>query len=68
MKMTDTERAAGMRADFHVYDRRKGKLYFDAMWADTPDEAIEKMRGFAREVWPRTPIEIVRCVAVRPDA
>jgi hypothetical protein len=40
--MTDAERAAGRRADFHVYYRRDGKLFFDAMWAATAEEAPQR--------------------------
>jgi hypothetical protein len=64
--MTDAERAAGSRADFHVYYRRNGKLFFDAMWAATAEEATAKMLGFARELhWK---IQIVRVDPVEPDA
>jgi hypothetical protein len=64
--MTDAERAAGKRADFHVYYRRNGKLFFDAMWAATPEEAKVKMLEFAHELdWT---IEIVRIDPVLPDA
>jgi hypothetical protein len=64
--MTDAERAAGRRADFHVYYRRNGKLFFDAMWAATAEEATAKMLGFARELhWK---IQIVRVDPVKPDA
>ncbi len=66
-RMTDTERCAGKRADFHVYYRRRnGKLCLDAIWADTADEAKASMFAFARELgWY---IEIVRVDAVQADA
>jgi hypothetical protein len=65
-RMSDTERAAGRRADFHVYYRRNGKLYFDPMWAKTAVEAETSMRAMARELgWK---IKVVRTVTVRPDA
>lgn len=64
--MTDVERAAGKRADFHVYYRRNGKLFFDAMWAASAEEATAKMLGFAREL--RWNIKIVRVDPVAPDA
>lgn len=65
-RVSDTEKAAGKRADFHVYYRRNRKLYFDPMWAKTADEARTKMLGFAKEL--RWKIEIVRVDAVAPDA
>jgi hypothetical protein len=56
--MTDAERAAGRRADFHVYYRRDGKLFFDAMWAAMAEKATAKMLDFARQL--RWKIQIVR--------
>jgi hypothetical protein len=66
-RMSDTELCAGRRADFHVYYRRGGKLFFDPMWAKTPEEAAAKMLGFARELR-MGKIEIVRVVPVASDA
>ncbi len=65
-RMTDAERVAGKRADFHVYYRRNGKLRLDAMWAPTADEAKASMLAFARELGWR--VEIVRVDAVTADA
>ncbi len=65
-RMLDSERIAGRRADFHVYYRRNGKLFVDAMWAKTEREAADKMRGFARELRWRVVVE--RVVAVGADA
>jgi hypothetical protein len=62
----DTERAAGKRADFHVFYRRDGKLYMDPMWAKTPEAASAAMLGFAHQK--RWKIEIVRVDPVAPDA
>ncbi len=64
-RISDTEMAAGKRADFKVFYRRNGKLYFDAMWAKTADDAIGKMLGFAKEL--RWKIEIVRAEPVAAD-
>jgi len=59
---TAGERAAGRRADFKVFYRRNGKLYFDPIWAATADEAKSKMLGFARDL--RWKIEFVRVEAM----
>ena len=48
-RMTYTEECAGKRADYRVYYRRNGKLFFDAIWAPSADEAIWGLREFARE-------------------
>lgn len=61
-----TELAAGQRADFRVYYRKQGKLYFDPMWAASADEAAKKMAAFAKEL--RWKIEIVRVVPIGADA
>ena len=66
-RITDSERAAGKRADYHVYYRRNGKLRLDPIWnvdgdADTAEKAAEKMAAFAREL--RWRIEIVRVEAI----
>ncbi len=65
-KISDTEMTAGKRADFKVFYRRNGKLFFDAMWAKTADEAKSKMLGFAKEL--RWKIEIVRVDPIAVDA
>jgi hypothetical protein len=65
-KISDTEMAAGQRADFKVFYRRNGKLFFDSMWAATTDEAKSKMLGFAKEL--RWKIEIVRVEPIAADA
>ena len=65
-RISDTEKAAGKRADFHVYYRRSGKLYFDPIWAPGEDQAKAKMLGFAKELgWK---IKIVRVDKILPDA
>jgi hypothetical protein len=63
---SDTERVAGLRADFKVFYRRNGKTFFDVMWADTAQEAERKMLGFAKEL--RWKIDIFRVTPVTPDA
>jgi hypothetical protein len=65
-KISAAEMAAGQRADFKVFYRRNGKLFFDAMWAGSADEAKSKMLGFAKEL--RWAIEIVRVEAITADA
>lgn len=65
-RMTDVERAAGQRADFHVYYRRNGKLRLDAIWAPSVADAQRQMSDFAREL--RWRIEIVRIDPVAVDA
>ena len=54
-RITASERAAGKRADFHVYYRRNGKLRLDPIWdvdgdADTAEKAAQKMLDFARKL------------------
>lgn len=65
-RISDTERAAGRRADYHVYYRKRGKLYFDPMWADSETEAKAKMLAFARELGWR--VEVVRVERVTADS
>ena len=56
-RMTHVEECSGKRADYRVYYRRNGKLFFDAMWAATADDAVAQMVACAREM--RWKIEIV---------
>ena len=65
-RITEAEQIAGKRADFLVYYRRKGKLFYDAMWADTAEEAERQMLGSAKEL--RWQIEIVRVEPIKADA
>jgi len=56
---TEVEQIAGKPAQFKVFYRRSGKLYFDAMWAPGTDEAAAKVLAFAKELrWKK--VEIVR--------
>jgi len=51
MKMLSVERAAGKRADFHLYWKKpNGKLMVDAMWAPSPEEAKRLFLSFAKEL------------------
>jgi hypothetical protein len=53
------EQAAGKKAQFKVFYRRNGKLYWDAMWAPGTDEAASNLLAFAKELrWKA--VEIVR--------
>lgn len=65
-RMSDVERVTGKRADFHVYYRRNGKLYFDAMWATDAEAAAAKFSAFAKEL--RWKVEVVRVKPITPDA
>ncbi|MCX7178019.1 MAG: hypothetical protein NTX56_04350 [Proteobacteria bacterium] len=58
------ERVAGKRASFKVYYRRKGKMYFDVMWAAGTDEAAAKFQAFAREF--RWTVEVVSVKRIDP--
>lgn len=65
-KISATEKAAGKRADYHVYYRRGGKLYFDPMWAPTAEAAEAKFKAFALEAgWA---VHVVRVRKVEADA
>jgi hypothetical protein len=50
MRLSKDEQAAGKRADFKVHYTRKGKRYFQVMWAGSATEAEAKFQGFAREL------------------
>jgi hypothetical protein len=58
------EQAVGRRAQFKVFYRRNGRLYWDAMWAPGTDEAADKLTAFAREM--RWKVEIVRVERIDP--
>jgi hypothetical protein len=61
-KLSLTEEAAGMRANFRVYYSWRGKTYFDPMWAKTVDEAERKFMNIAREL--RRKVKIIRTEVV----
>lgn len=67
LKVSSTERSCGVRATFHVYYRKGGKLYFDPAF-DVPTEnaAIERVKGFARGLG--DVIEVVEAVRLKPVA
>jgi hypothetical protein len=65
-RITDDERCAGMRADFHIYYRRAQKVFVTAMWAQDAQEAEKQFAAISRELRWRT--EIVRIVALKHDA
>ena len=56
---TYVEECAGRKADYRVYYRKNGKpkVFFDAMWADSADEAKMKFIGFAKEL--RWKVEVI---------
>jgi hypothetical protein len=56
---TYVEDCAGKKADYRVYYRKNGKLkvFFDAMFASSPEEAKALMLGFAKEL--RMKVEII---------
>ena len=56
---TYVEECAGKKADYRVYYRKNGKpkVFFDAMYASSPEEAKALMLGFAKEL--REKIEII---------
>jgi hypothetical protein len=46
-RVSDTERCAGKRANYHVYyTTKRGARRFDPSWADTPQEAADQIAGF----------------------
>lgn len=47
---TYAEKCAGKKANYRVYYRRNGRVRFDAIWAQTPEEAKATFLAFAREV------------------
>jgi hypothetical protein len=49
-RLSYVERCAGRPADYKVFYRRNGKLYFDAIWASNAVEAREQFLGFAKEL------------------
>ncbi len=64
--ISEVEQIAGKRADFRVYYRRSGKLYFDAMWGETEAVVRRKFLAFAKEL--RWKVEITKVVPIQADA
>jgi hypothetical protein len=58
------EQAAGKPAQFKVFYRRNGKLYWDAIWAPGSDEAISNLQAFAKEL--RWQVTVVRVERIDP--
>ena len=58
------EQVAGKRAQFKIFYRRNGKLYWDAMWAPGTDEAVAKFHSVAKEL--RWKVEFVRVERIDP--
>lgn len=54
-----------MKADYRVYYRKGGKVFFDDMWAKTPEEAKTKFLGFAKEL--KWEVEVISVRAVECD-
>lgn len=62
LRVSETEREAGKRANFHVYYRTKaGNLRFDPSWRETRQEAEADMLKLVRGA------TIVRTVSLAPD-
>lgn len=44
-ELSYVEQAAGKRADFKIFYTREGKPYWDVMWADNAEQAIERFNA-----------------------
>lgn len=64
--ISHTELCAGQRADFKVFYRKRGKLYFDVMWASSAAEAETKFKAFAREA--RWSVDVLKVRPIQKDA
>ena len=64
LKVHSSERDAGKRANYHVYYRQAGKVYFDPSWSATPQSAIENTAGMFKEV--RMKAEVLGVVSLVP--
>jgi|OM-RGC.v1.034109587 hypothetical protein len=61
------EQHTGQRAPFHVFYTHVGSPAWDAIWADTPEEAAEKLVAFCKELG-MTGVVVTRVHRVTPDS
>jgi hypothetical protein len=64
-RVHSTERDCGKRARYHVYYRHNGKVRFDALWSDTPQEALADFQGLTKELRMRN-VEVIRLQSLTP--